>query len=160
MKTAVYPGSFDPLTNGHLDVIVRAQDFFDKLFVLVAKSFDKNPLFTSEERVEMIKASLKSYGDSIEVVEWSGLTVDFVKEYKVDCIVRGVRSSMDFRMEQSLANINRELLADCETLLLCCRPEFRDVSSRLVKEIAGHQGDVSKFVPEHVRKALVAKMKK
>lgn len=160
MKTAVYPGSFDPITNGHLDVIERAQSFFDKLYILVAHSFDKSPLFTIEERLELIEQAASSFKGKIEVVSWSGLTVDFVKERKIDCIVRGVRSSVDFRAEQTLANINHELYADCETLLLCCRPTYRDVSSRLVKEIAHHHGNIDKFVPAHVSKALKLKFKK
>lgn len=163
MKTAVYPGSFDPLTNGHLDIIKRAQNFFDKVYILIAKSFDKNSFFCIEERVMLIQQSVSDFKfkdtNKIEVVEWSSLTVDFVKEYKVDCIVRGVRSSVDFRMEQTLANVNYELFPDCETLLLCCMPQFRDVSSRLVKEIAQHNGDLSKFVPKHVEKKLFLKMK-
>lgn len=159
MKTAVYPGSFDPVTNGHLDIIERAQNFFDKLYILTAYSYDKSSLFTVEERLELIKKSVNDFSDKIEVVSWSGLTVDFVKEYKIDFMVRGVRSSVDFRAEQTLANVNYNLHEDCETLLLCCRPNFRDVSSRLVKEIAHHNGALDKFVPKHVAKALRSKYK-
>lgn len=158
MKKAVYPGSFDPLTNGHLDVIERAQNFFDKLYILVAKSFDKKPLFSANERINLIKEAVSKFEGDIEVVEWSGLTVDFMKEHKIECIVRGIRSSDDFRMEQTLANVNHELYPECETMLLCCRPQFRDVSSRLVKEIAMYGGDVNKFVPVNVEKALTVKM--
>lgn len=160
MRTAVYPGSFDPLTLGHLDIIDRAQVFFDKVYILVAKSFDKKPLFSVEERSEMVKIAVEKFGDQVEVVEWGGLTVDFMKEYKVSTIVRGVRSSVDFRMEQTLANVNNELFSDCETMLLCCRPQFRDLSSRLVKEIAMHGGELSKFVPAHVEKAIKEKINK
>lgn len=162
MEAAVYPGSFDPLTNGHLDVIKRAQGFFDTLYVLVAKSFDKKSLFSAEERLKLIKESVSEFDEKIKVVEWSGLTVDFAKEHDVKYIVRGVRSSVDFRMEQTLANINHELYPGCETLLLCCRPEFRDVSSRLVKEIAMYDGktrSLDKFVPANVQKALTERMK-
>ena len=159
MKTAVYPGSFDPITNGHLDVIERAQSFFDKLYILTAHSFDKSPLFSIEERLGLIEKSTAPFKSKVEVVTWSGLTVDFVKEHKVDCIVRGVRSSVDFRAEQTLANVNHELYSDCETLLLCCRPAYRDLSSRLVKEIAHHGGNIDKFVPEHVSQALKFKFK-
>ncbi|MGH1467758.1 MAG: pantetheine-phosphate adenylyltransferase [Bdellovibrionales bacterium] len=162
MKFAVYPGSFDPLTKGHIDIIERAQGFFDKLYILVAKSFDKKPIFTVEERVALIRESVAqmdfTFKDKIEVIEWSGLTVDFAKEHDVSCIVRGVRSSVDFQMEQTLANVNHELFPGCETLLLCCRPQFRDLSSRLVKEIAQHKGSISKFVPEHVEKALALRI--
>jgi pantetheine-phosphate adenylyltransferase len=157
MKTAVYPGSFDPITNGHLDIVGRAHKFFDKLYVLVARSYDKTGLFTVEERLELIKESVASFSGKIEIVEWSGLTTDFVKQNDVSCIIRGVRSSVDFRTEQTLANINHELYESCETLLLCCRPEYRDVSSRLVKEIAMHNGKLNKFVPNHVAEALIKK---
>jgi pantetheine-phosphate adenylyltransferase len=160
MKTAVYPGSFDPITNGHLDVVERAQSFFDKLYILVAHSFDKTPLFTTKERIKLIEESTAKYTGKIEIVSWTGLTVDFLKKNNVDCIVRGVRSSVDFRAEQTLANVNYELYPDCETLLLCSRPSFRDVSSRLVKEIAHHGGGIEKFVPSNVSKALKLKFDK
>jgi len=157
MKTAVYPGSFDPITNGHLDVVERAQSFFDKLYILVAHSFDKSPLFTTEERIELIKKSTQVFSDRIEIVSWSGLTVDFVKKNKIDCIIRGVRSTVDFRTERTLANVNYELYSECETILFCCRPVYRDLSSRMVKEIAHHGGEIGKFVPVHVAKALKLK---
>lgn len=157
MKTAVYPGSFDPITNGHLDVVERAQSFFDKLYILVAHSFDKKSLFSTEERVALIKGATSKFSGKIEIVSWSGLTVDFVKQNKIDCIVRGVRSTVDFRAEQTLANVNYELHSDCETVLLCCRPAYRDLSSRLVKEIAHHGGDIEKFVPVQVSRELKLK---
>ena len=159
MKTAVYPGSFDPLTNGHLDVIERAQSFFDKLYILVAHSIDKSPLFTTDERLEMIKSATKPFQGKVEVKAWSGLTVDFVEENNIRAIIRGVRSSEDFRAEQTLANVNYTLRPECETLLFCCRPEYKDISSRLVKEIAYHGGGVEKFVPEHISAALTSKFK-
>lgn len=151
MKTAVYPGSFDPVTFGHLDVIQRAQNFFDKLYILVAVSFDKKPLFTAEERAELLKEHVD---ENVEIIIWDGLTANFVRDRNVDCIIRGVRSSVDFRMEQTLANVNLELNDKCETLLFCCRPKYRDVSSRLVKEIASHGGSVNKFVPKNVLEKL------
>ncbi len=157
-KTAVYPGSFDPLTLGHLDVIERAQNLFEKTVILVAKSYDKNPLFSVDERTDMVQESVLKFGDKVQVVSWGGLTVDFMKENQISTIVRGVRSSVDFRMEQTLANVNAELFSSCETVLLCCRPQFRDLSSRLVKEIASHGGELSKFVPDHVKSAIENKI--
>lgn len=159
MKKAVYPGSFDPLTYGHMDIISRAEKFFDKLYILVAQSYDKKALFSFDERVHMIKKSLAERNIEAEVVGWSGLTVDFVKENQVDCIVRGVRSSVDFRSEQTLANVNSKLYEPCETLLFCCKPEFRDVSSRMVKEIALHGGELSGFVSPSVEEKLKQKFK-
>lgn len=158
MKTAVYPGSFDPLTQGHLDIIKRASFFFDKVYILLAESFEKKPLFTLEERQNLLKESLAEEGiEGVEVLSSSGLTVDFMKTHKVDCIVRGVRSSVDFRAEQTLANINSKLYVDCETVLFCSRPEFRDVSSSVVKEVAKHGGDLTMFVPKCVEKKLKEK---
>ncbi len=163
MKRAVYPGSFDPLTNGHIDIIERAHRFFDKLYILVAQPFNKNLIFTVKERVKLIQETVAKLDlldkNKVDVIGWPGLTIDFVKEYKVNCIVRGARSSVDFRAEQALANVNYEMFSDCETLLLCCRPQFRDLSSRLVKEIAMYKGSVLKFVPEHIEDALVLKIK-
>lgn len=160
MKIAVYPGSFDPPTLGHLDVMFRAEKFFDKLYILVGKSYDKNPLFDFEERIEMLKSCLETTEPKFEVVSWSGLTIDFMKKYEVDCIVRGVRSSVDFRAEQTIANVNSELYESCETMLFCCRPEFRDLSSRIVKEVASHSGDISKFVTPLVEKKIKEKILK
>jgi pantetheine-phosphate adenylyltransferase len=158
MKTAVYPGSFDPPTKGHIDVIERAARFFDHLYVLVAESYDKNPMFLAEERKKMLETALpESVLSKVEVVVWSGLTVNFVKEKEVDGIIRGVRSTVDFRDEQTLANINSKLYKNCETLLFCCRPEYRDVSSRIVKEVAKHGGALDEFVPDYVKQKLLEK---
>ena len=158
MTTAVYPGSFDPPTKGHIDVIERAGRFFDHLYVLVAESYDKSPTFSAEERKAMLLEAIpESTASKIEVVVWSGLTVNFVKEHQVDGIIRGVRSTVDFRDEQTLANINSKLYKNCETLLFCCRPEYRDVSSRIVKEVAKHGGDLDEFVPSLVKKKLLEK---
>ena len=158
MKTAVYPGSFDPPTKGHIDVIERAGQFFDHLYVLVAESHDKDLMFTAEERKAMLEEALqKSTALQIEVVVWSGLTVNFVKERKVDGIIRGVRSTVDFRDEQALANINSKLYKNCETLLFCCKSEYRDVSSRMVKEVAKYGGDLDEFVSNYVKQKLLEK---
>ena len=155
MKTAVYPGSFDPPTKGHIDVIERAARFFDHLYVLVAESYDKNPMFSAEERKKMLQEALPPSSSKIEIIIWEGLTVNFVKERGVDGIIRGVRSTVDFRDEQTLANINSKLYKNCETLLFCCRPEYRDVSSRIVKEVAKHGGDLDEFVPNYVKQKLL-----
>lgn len=160
MKSAVYPGSFDPPTNGHLDIILRAEKFFDKLYILVAKSYEKSSLFSAEERVSLLKEVLGSKSEKVEILFWSGLTVDFVKKFEVDCIVRGVRSSVDFRAEQTLANVNHKLYKGCETLLFCCLPEYRDVSSRMVKEIATYGGVLDAFVPKSIEEALKNKLRK
>lgn len=160
MKSAVYPGSFDPPTKGHIDVIERAGRFFDHLYVLVAESFNKNTMFSAEDRKLMLENALPDRVESkIEVIVWSGLTVNFLKEHNVDGIIRGVRSTVDFRDEQTLANINSKLYKNCETLLFCCRPEYRDVSSSIVKEVAKHGGNLDEFVTPFVKAKLLEKYK-
>lgn len=155
---AVYPGSFDPITLGHLDIIERASHLFEHLTVLVSTSYEKQAYFTAEERIEMIKKAIQSLGlKNVDVDTWDGLTAYYMEKHNMTLMVRGVRSSQDFRQEQTLANINLEMNKKLDTVLFCCRPEFRDVSSRSIKELAHFKGPYEKFVPDFVSQAFQKK---
>lgn len=142
---AVYPGSFDPMTLGHLDIIERASKTFSHLTVLVSTSYEKEPFFTAQERVEMIESSTQSL-PNVSVDVWDGLTAHYLEKHDLSLMVRGVRSTSDFIQEQTLANINLQISDDIDTVLFCCRPEFRDVSSRTIKEMAHFKAPYQKFV--------------
>ncbi|MCO5114137.1 MAG: pantetheine-phosphate adenylyltransferase [Bdellovibrionaceae bacterium] len=142
---AVYPGSFDPMTLGHLDIIERAARTFSRLTVLVSTSYEKEAFFTPKERVEMIRASIQHL-DNVDVDIWTGLTIHYLEQKDLKLMVRGVRSSSDFIQEQTLSNINRQVNDNIDTVLFCCRPEYRDVSSRSIKELAHFKGPYQKFV--------------
>jgi len=155
MKKALFPGSFDPVTNGHLDVIERASKLFDLLIVAVAVNESKCSLFSIPQRKEFLKIACKECGiKNIEITNFSGLLVDAVKKMKVDVVVRGLRAFSDFEFEFQLALMNRELEKTCETIFLMPSPEYTFVSSRMVKEIAKFGGDISAFVPPAVKRAL------
>jgi len=157
MRTAIYPGSFDPLTNGHLDVIERAAKLFDRVIVAVAKSDSKHPLFTLEERVKMVRASVRGMknvsGDSFD-----GLLVEYVRHCRAHAVVRGLRAVSDFEFEFQLALMNRKLNDQFETIFMMPKDTYTFLSSRIVKEIARMGGDVAAFVPRHVRQALRKKL--
>lgn len=155
MKKALFPGSFDPVTNGHLDVIERASKLFDALIVSVAVNESKCSLFSIPERKEFLKVACEERGiENIEVTSFCGLLVDAVKKMKTNVVVRGLRAFSDFEFEFQLALMNRELDKTCETIFLMPSPEYTFVSSRMVKEIAKFGGDISAFVPPVVRRAL------
>lgn len=157
---AVYPGSFDPMTLGHLDIIQRASETFESLTVLVSTSYEKTPLFTAQERIEMIQGSVKGL-KNVNVETWDGLTVHYLEKHGLNLMVRGVRSSSDFIQEQTLANINLQINEGIDTVLFCCRPEYRDVSSRSIKELAHFRAPYEKFVTpivsEYFKKKLNSK---
>jgi len=155
-KIAVYPGSFDPITNGHIDVIKRALAFVDKVIVAVSAHSRKNLLFTTEERVGLIRAVYKK-DKRIEVDSFSGLLVDYLKDKRIKLIVRGLRAVSDFEYEFQMALANRKLDGSIETVFLMPGEEFFFISSSIVKEIASLKGDVSSMVPEVVFKALKKK---
>ena len=157
-KTVLYPGSFDPLTNGHLDLIDRATRIFDRVFVGVAINHEKSPMFTTAERVELLKKVTARY-DNVEVVSFSGLLVDAVEEYGVSSILRGLRAFSDFEYELQMALMNRRLKADCETLFMMPSTDYSFVSSKLVKEIACCGGDFRKFVHPLVYEAVIARIR-
>lgn len=159
MRIAIYPGSFDPLTNGHLDVIQRAAKLFDRVIVAVAHNASKSPLFTADERAGLLATTLADVGAAnVEVDRFDGLLVDYVARRGGCAVVRGLRAVSDFEFEFQLALMNRKLNESVETIFLMPKDTYSFLSSRLVKEIARLGGDVSAFVPAHVRDALRARL--
>jgi len=158
MRTAIYPGSFDPLTNGHLDVIERAVKLFDRVVVAVAKNDGKHPLFPLEERVELVRQSIKHI-PTAEVDSFDRLLVDYVNQRNAQAIVRGLRAVSDFEFEFQLALMNRKLNEKVETIFMMPKDTYTFLSSRIIKEIARLGGDITSFVPAHVRSALIEKLK-
>jgi pantetheine-phosphate adenylyltransferase len=158
MRTAIYPGSFDPLTNGHLDVIERAVKLFDRVIVAVAKNESKHPLFSMEERLKLVQKAIKHL-PSARADSFDCLLVDYVEKRSAQAIVRGLRAVSDFEFEFQLALMNRKLNERVETIFMMPKDTYTFLSSRIVKEIARLGGDVSSFVPPQVQKALAKKLK-
>ena len=154
--TAVYPGTFDPITNGHLDIIRRASKMFDRVILAIADNPEKGPLFSLEERKRLAEENLTGI-DHVTVVGFSGLLIDLARSTNSSVILRGLRAVSDFEYEFQLASMNRKLDPEIETLFLTPTESFTFVSASLVKEIARHGGDVSKFVGPNVLEALQAK---
>ena len=157
MRTAIYPGSFDPVTNGHLDVIQRATKLFDRVIVAVAKSDSKTPLFTLEERLELVARAIEPM-PNVETDSFDGLLVRYVESRSAQAVVRGLRAVSDFEFEFQLALMNRKLNDRFETIFMMPKDTYTFLSSRIVKEIARLGGDVSAFVPAHVQSALAGKL--
>ena len=155
MKKAVCPGSFDPITNGHLDVIERASHLFDEVVIAVLVNNSKSSLFTIEERIVLARDCVKHL-PNVKVDMWSGLLVDYCRENKVDAIVKGLRAVSDFDYELQMAQMNLQLKG-VDTLLMATKPAYSFLSSSLVREIARYGGDVSALVPSGVLNALQAK---
>jgi len=158
MHKALYPGSFDPITFGHIDIIERLSRLYSEIIVLIAKAPNKNYLFDAEERAELVRECLKKI-KNVKVEIHDGLTVDYAKKHKASVIVRGLRAVSDFEYEMSMANANSRLAKDVETLIVFSRPELNYVSSRMVKEVAMFGGDLKDLVPPSVVKALQTKLK-
>lgn len=157
MKTAIYPGSFDPIHNGHLDVIERASKLWDRVIVAVAENHEKQGLFTMEERVGLIKEA-SGHLPSVEVTAFEGLLVDYVLEVKANAVLRGLRAVSDFEYEFQMALMNRSLDESLETVFLMPSQENIYLSSRIVKEVATFGGDITKFVPAVVNDAVAEKL--
>jgi pantetheine-phosphate adenylyltransferase len=158
MRTAIYPGSFDPLTNGHLDVIQRAAKLFDRVVVAVARNDAKQPLFTQAERLALVRQAI-GHLPHVEADRFDGLLIEYVKRRKAQAIVRGLRAVSDFEFEFQLALMNRKLNENIEAIFMMPKDTYTFLSSRIVKEIARLGGDVSAFVPRHVEAALKKKLK-
>ncbi len=155
MRAVVYPGTFDPVTNGHTDLICRASRLFDRVIVAVAADTHKTPMFDTDQRVALIRACIdEAHLDRIEVVAFSGLLVDFARNLGVPVIMRGLRAVSDFEFEFQLAGMNRRMAPDIETLFLTPAEKYAYISSSLVREIARLKGDVSAFVSAEVHAAL------
>ena len=157
MRTVIYPGSFDPLTNGHLDVVQRATKLFDRVIVAVARNESKHPLFTLEERVQMVARAVRQL-PHVEADSFEGLLMDYVERRSAQAVIRGLRAVSDFEFEFQLALMNRKLNERIETIFMMPKDTYTFLSSRIVKEIASLGGDVSAFVPAHVQTALVDKL--
>ena len=153
MRTAIYPGSFDPLTNGHLDVVQRAAKLFDRVIVAVARNEGKKPLFSHHERLELVRQEVAGLGN-VEADTFEGLLVDYVEHKQAQAIVRGLRAVSDFEFEFQLALMNRKLNERIETIFMMPKDTYTFLSSRIVKEIAHLGGDVSGFVRPNVQAAL------
>lgn len=157
MRTVIYPGSFDPLTNGHLDVVQRAAKLFDRVIVAVADNERKRPLFPLEERLMLVREAVKHL-PGVEADSFRGLLVDFVERRQGQAIIRGLRAVSDFEFEFQLALMNRKLNERIETIFMMPKDSYTFLSSSIVKEIAALGGDVGSFVPGHVQAALKARL--
>ncbi len=149
MRRAIYPGSFDPVTHGHLDVIERARKLFDEVIVAVAHNDQKKPLFPLEQRLEFLRSAINGR-DRVQVASFDGLLVDFALKQEAIAVIRGLRAISDFEFEFQMALMNRKLEARVETIFLMPKEEYTYLSSRIVKEIARLGGDISSFVPPQV----------
>jgi pantetheine-phosphate adenylyltransferase len=157
VRTVVYPGSFDPLTNGHLDVVQRAAKLFDRVIMAVARNEGKQPLFSLAERVNLVTQAV-AHLPNVQADSFDGLLVEYARRQQAQAIIRGLRAVSDFEFEFQLALMNRKLNEEIETIFMMPKDTYTFLSSRIVKEIARHGGDISAFVPAGVQAALRAKL--
>lgn len=157
MKKVIYPGTFDPITNGHLDIITRAANMFDEIVIGIAESPSKKTLFTLSERVELVQKATQDLSN-VQCVGFSGLLVDFAQQQRANILVRGLRTTVDFEYEFGLTSMYRKLLPNLESIFLTPADEYAFLSSTIVREVAIHGGDVQRFVPENVSLALQEKL--
>ena len=154
-RIAIYPGSFDPLTNGHLDIIQRGAKLFDRLIVAVLNNTSKQPLFTVEQRTGMLREATSDL-EGVEVDSFAGLLVDYAERCGAQAILRGIRTTSDYEAEMQMAQINRRLRPGTETIFLAAAEQYSFISSRMIKEVIKLGGDVSQFVPVAIAKRLAA----
>ena len=156
MTIAIYPGSFDPITNGHLDILKSGSEIFDRVIIAVSYNVNKTGFLSVNERVELIKRSV-AHLKNVEVDSFEGLTVEYAKKKNADVLLRGLRTSFDFEYELQLSQTNNALYHDLKTIFLITKPEFNFISSSMVREILANKGDISKFVPRAVNEYLTSK---
>jgi len=159
MKVAIYPGTFDPITNGHLDIIKRSSKFVDKLVISVSETNIKNNLFSAKERIEMINDVINNESiKNVEISSFNGLLMNFATEKKANIVIRGLRAVSDFEYEFQMAGMNYKINTDIETIFLMASDKFQLISSKLIKEIASLKGNISQFVPKTVEEKLIKKI--
>ena len=158
LKRAIYPGTFDPITNGHIDIVTRAASMFDQVILAIAASPSKKPLFDLDERVALAE-SATAHLPNVEVVGFSDLMANFARTQQANILIRGLRAVADFEYEMQLAHMNRHLMPELESVFLMPSKEWSFISSSLVKEVARHAGDVTHFLPACVHQALMDKLK-
>jgi len=148
-KIAVFPGSFDPITVGHADILERALPLFDKVFIALGNNYEKKYLFTVDKREEWLK-NIYGSNEKVKVIRYDGLTIDFCRRVSANYIIRGIRTSADFEFERMIAQMNSQMAAEIETVFFISRPEYSHISSTVVRDIIRNKGDYKKFVPAEV----------
>ena len=159
-KKALFPGSFDPLTNGHVDTIQRAAKLFDEVIIAVLTNTSKVSLFNSNEKIDLIEKSLQHIENVQVISHGGGLTIDLAKDLEITAMIRGMRNTLDFEYETNIALMNKQLNEEIETVILLADEKYRFLSSSLIKEVARFGGDISAFVPKVVNEAIKEKYKK